>query len=307
MPIANPPTLSGDALTISRFLQSPAAIQRRLRTFRDLRFVSDLLLTQRFNSQGGAVLFEQSEPQVNDRAVEAIAPGSEYQYGNTLEGTAGLAAIAKWGQKVKLTDEEIARNLFPGQAVDRKLRKTVNSIISQVDTITMSAIYSAITATFDVTAGGGAAWTVSTAMILRDILRAKAQIVDLNEGYVPDTLALNDEAYAYVMSDEKIGNLRQRETTDNPVYTGEVETLAGLIIVKGPRVTNPLVLDSTQLGGMADEMDGAPGYAVSDLGVQVKSIRDDDTDSWNLQGRRKTVPVVQEPGSAIEIIATGLD
>jgi hypothetical protein len=34
-----------------------------------------------------------------------------------------------------------------------------------------------------------------------------------------------------------------------------------------------MVLDSNQLGGMADEVDGAPGYAVSDLAVQVKSIR----------------------------------
>jgi hypothetical protein len=49
---------------------------------------------------------------------------------------------------------------------------------------------------------------------------------------------------------------------------------------------------------MADEMDGAPGYAVSDLAVQVKSIRLDANDAWDLQGRRKTVPVVQETGAA---------
>jgi hypothetical protein len=306
MPLANPPTLSGDTLSISRFLQSPAAIQRRLRTFQDLRFISDQLLTQRFNSQGGAVLYEQSEPSVTDRTVEAVASGSEYPYANLPVGTAALAAIAKWGQKVKLTDDEIARNAFGGSAVDRALRKVVNSIISQVDAITMSAIYSAVTATFDVTSGGGAAWTAAAPTIVRDILRAKAAIVALNQGYNPDTLALNDTQYAYVMSDEKIAGLRSRETTDNPVYTGEIERLAGLIIVRSPSITNPMVLDSTQLGGMADEVDGAPGYSVSDLGVQVKSIRKDDLDAWDLQGRRKTVPVVQEPGSAIEITNTGL-
>jgi hypothetical protein len=306
MPLAPTPTLSGDLLSVSRFLNSPAAIQRRLRTFTDLRFIADQLLTQRFNSQGGAVLYEQLETQVNDRTPESVSPGSEYPFANTPEGTAGLAAIAKWGQKVKLTDEEIARNRFGGQAIDRKLRKTVNTIISQVDTITMSAIYSAVTATFDVTAGGGAAWTDASPTILRDILRAKAEIIGLNEGYNPDTLGLNDEAYAYLMADEKISTLRRREATDNPVYTGEVETIAGLTIVTGPRITNPLVLDSTQLGGMADEMDGAPGYAVSDLGVQIKPIRMDELDAWHLQGRRKTVPVVQEPGAAIELVNTGL-
>src|SRR5690348_16982377 len=96
---AAPTTLSGDLETISRFLQNPAAIQRRLRNFRDLRFVSDQLLTQRFRSQGGAVMYEMSEPFVTDRAVEAVAPGSSYPYANLPTGTAAIAAIQKWGQK----------------------------------------------------------------------------------------------------------------------------------------------------------------------------------------------------------------
>jgi hypothetical protein len=306
MPLANPPTLSGDILSINRLLQSPAALTRRLRTFLDLRFVSDQLLTQRFNSQGGAVLYEQSEPSVTDRTVEAVAPGSVYPRANTPAGTAALAAIAKWGQKVKLTDEEIARNTYAGAAVDRTLRKVINSIISQVDAITMSAIYSAVTATLDVTASSGVAWNLSAPLFLRDILRAKAAILALNLGYKPDTLALSDIQYAYLMSDEKVTNALKREESTNPVYTGEVERVAGLTIVVSPSITNPLVLDSTQLGGMADEMDGAPGYSVAELGVQTKAIRDDTTDSWDLQGRRKTVPVVQEPGSAIELVNTGL-
>lgn len=306
MPLANPPTLSGDTLSISRLLQSPSALQRRLRTFVDLRFVSDQLLTGRFNSQGGAVLYEQSETSVTDRTVEAVASGSEYPYANTPAGTAALAAIAKWGQKVKLTDDEIARNQFGGAAVDRSLRKVVNAIISQVDAVTMSAIYSAVTAVFDVTAGGGAAWTAASPTFLRDILRAKAAVFALNQGYVPNTLGLNDTQYAYLMSDERFTNALKREDSTNPVYTGKVEVVAGLVIVVSPSITNPLVADSTQLGGMADEMDGAPGYSVSDLGVQTKAIRQDDTDSWDLQGRRKTVPVVQEPGAAIEITNTGL-
>jgi hypothetical protein len=306
MPLANPPTLSGDTLSISRFLQSPQALQRRLRTFRELRFVSDQLLTQRFNSQGGAVLYELSESSVTDRTVEAVSSGSEYPYANTAAGTAALAAIAKWGQKVKLTDDEIARNQFGGSAVDRSLKKVVNSIISQVDSITMSAIYSAVTATFDVTSGGGVAWTNSAAVFLRDILRAKAAVYALNQGYNPDTLALNDTQYAYLMSDDTFTNALRREDTTNPVYTGKIDRVAGLTIIVSPSVTNPLVADATQLGGMADEMDGAPGYSVSDVGVQIKAIRSDGTDSWDLQGRRKTVPVVQEPGAAIEITNTGL-
>lgn len=297
---APPPSLTGDTLSISRFLQNPAQIQRRLRTFRELRFISDQLLTQRFRSQGGAVLYEQSESQLTNRDVEQVAPGSAYPYADTGTSTAAIAAIQKWGQKVLLTEEEILRNVYAGAAVDRKLRKVVNTIIKQVDGVTMSAISSAVTQT----SGVVQAWNGAAPQFLRDILLAKAVVVGQNQGYMPDTLAINDAQYAYMMSDEKVTNARQRETRDNPIYSGEVEVVAGLVIVVSPSITTPIVLDSTQLGGMADETDAMPGYAVSDLAVQVKSIANEDSDSWDLQGRRKTVPVVQEPGAAVEITGT---
>jgi hypothetical protein len=300
MPLAPPPTLSGDLLSISRFLQSPTALQRRLRNFRDLRFVSDQILTQRFRSTGGAVLYEQSEPFVSDRTVEAVSAGSEYPFANLPTGTAALAAIAKWGQKVRLTDEEIARNAYGGAAVDRALQKVINSIIKQVDAVTMAAIQSALADTG--TAGSWDNATVASRKPLEDILLAIQRIEDRNLGYSPDTLVVSTKGYTYLMLSDAIAQLRKRETTDNPVYTGMIETVAGLTVIKTPALTTTaLVLDSTQLGGMADETDGAPGYAVADLAVQVKSIRLDGNDAWDLQGRRKTVPIVQETGAGEEI------
>lgn len=307
MPLAPPATLSGDLLTISRFLQSPTALQRRLRTFRDLRFVSDQILTQRFRSTGGAVLYEMSESQLTDRTVEAVGAGSEYPFANLPTGTAALAAIAKWGQKVRVTDEEITRNVIAGDAIDRALGKVINGIIKQVDVITMSAAASAITAT--AVAGGGVptTWDAASPAVpkpLTDILLAKSAIVGLNLGYNPDTLVVSDKAYVYLMTNDAVAQLRQRETTANPVYSGLMESIAGLKIIVTPNLpvaTTAIVLDSTQLGGMADEMDGAPGYAVADLAVQTKAIRLDGNDAWDLQARRKTVPVVQEPGAAFRI------
>lgn len=298
---AGAPVLTGDSLAISRFLQSPAAINRRLRDYRDLRFVADQVLTQRFRSQGGAVLYEMSEPFVTDRTVEAVGAGSEYPYANLPTGTAAVAAIQKWGQKVLLTDEEIARNAYAGSAVDRSMRKVVNSIIRQVDTVAMSAIGAAITAT----AGAGVIWsTVATAKPLTDLLLAIAAIRGLNLGYEPDTLLISDTAYVYLMVNPDVIAMRKRETSENPIYTGEIETVAGLKVIVTPNLpvtTTAYVVDSTQLGGMADEMDGAPGYSVADLAVQIKSIRKEGQDAWDLQGRRKTVPVVQEPGAGYEI------
>jgi hypothetical protein len=293
------PVLTGDSLAISRFLNSPESIKRRLRDYKDLRFVSDQILTQRFRSSGGAVLYEQTEPFVTDRVVEAVSAGSEYPFANMPTGTAALAAVSKWGQKVRITDEEIERNVYGGQAVDRSMQKVVNSIISQVDSVTMSAVGTALADT--ATLGK---WDAGSPKILNDILNAKRIILARNLGYRPDTIVVSDLGYMSMMVDTVISNLWRRETTDNPVYSGEVEMVAGMHIIVTPNLpvpTSMYVLDSTALGGMADETDGAPGYSVSDLAVQVKSIRLDEVDAWDLQGRRKTVPVVQEPGAGQEI------
>lgn len=302
---AAPPSLSGDLLTIHRLLQSPAAIQRRLRTFTDLRFVSDQILTQRFRSSGGAVLYEVSEPIVNPRPVESVGPGSEYPKDVPPTGAAAVAAVQKWGQAVDLTDEEAKRNVRGGDAVDRSLRKVINSIIKQVDSITMSAIGSAITATGAATG----VWSNATAAtILRDMELAKAAILDTNQGYNPDTILMSSTKYAYMASDDKIANLRRRETTDNPVYSGRIDIIDDLVVVVAPATSLPSndvwILDSKQLGGMADEDEVDPGYTVSDMAIQVQSERLSRRDAWELWGRRLTVPVVQEPAAGYKITGT---
>jgi hypothetical protein len=294
------PTISGDTLSISRFLQNPTYILRILRTFRDLRFVSDQILTQRFRSSGGAVTYEQSEAVVSDRTVEAVSPGAEYPFANLPTGTAAVAAIVKWGQKTRLTDEEIARSVYGGQAISRSMQKVVNSIIRQVDAVAISAVQSAAADT--ATAGSWDNATAANRKPLEDVLLAVQRIEDRNQGFRPDTLVVSPKGYTYLMLNDGIAQLRQRETTTNPVYTGEIETVAGLTVIKTPSLTTTaLVLDSQALGGMADEMDGAPGYSVADLAVQIKAIRQDDLDAWDLQGRRKTVPIVRESGAAEEI------
>ncbi|MFB4275735.1 hypothetical protein ACBJ59_10620 [Nonomuraea sp. MTCD27] len=302
---AAPPSLSGDLLTISRLLQQPTAIRRRLRTFTDLRFVSDQILTQRFRSSGGAVMYEVSEPIVNARPVESVSPGSTYPKDVPGTGTAAVAAIQKWGQAVDLTDEELKRSVYMGDALDRALRKVINSIIKQVDSITMSAVGSAVTASGAATA----VWSnATTATILRDIELAKAAIVDLNQGYMPDTILLSSTKYAYMASDPNIANLRRRETTDNPVYTGKIDVIDDLTVVVAPVSALPSddvwVLDSQQLGGMADEAEADPGYTVGDMAVQVATERLGSRDTWELRGRRLTVPVVQEPGAGRKITGT---
>jgi hypothetical protein len=308
MPYAFPaaaPTLSGDLLTISRFLADPVRVQRRLRDYTDLRFVSDQLLKDRQRASGGAALYDMTEPFISDRTVEAVSAGSEYPYANLGTGTAGIAAIQKWGQKALLTDEEITRKSYPMTAVDRALTKVITTVIKQVDTVSMAAIGTAITAEV-ATAGSWDNATPANRKPLDDILLGIQFIEDLNLGYKADTLVVSPKGYTYLMLNDAIAQLRKRESSDNPVYTGMIETVANLTVIKTPNLpvaTRAWILDSSQLGGMADEAADAPGYAQFGgfAGVEVKSIRKEGQDAWDLQARRLTVPFVQETGAGYEI------
>ena len=190
MPVSYPPapaSLAGDLLTIHRLLQSPALIRRRLQTLSDMRFVADQILTQRFRTTGGAVLYEVSEPLFNEREIEAVAPGAEYPRDTPGTGEAATAAVSKWGQAVYLSDEAIKRNLYGGSEVDRALRKVVNTVIRKVDRVTIAAVASAVTQT----QGASAGWEGSSATMLRDIELAKAQVADLDMGYMTDTIMMS--------------------------------------------------------------------------------------------------------------------
>lgn len=235
-----------------------------------------------------------------------MPPGGEYPLDVPPTGAAALAAVQKWGQAIKMTDEEVARNRYAGDAVDRNLLKVVNSIIKQVDGVALSAIGSTVTAT----QAAAASWSGGSPKILQDVELAIAKVEDLNMGYVPDTILVSSTKYAYLASDPVIAALRRRETTDNPVYSGDIETIAGLVVLKAPLsslpggIDSPWIFDSKQIGGMADEEDNAPGYTVAEMAVQVQTKRMDENDGWKMWGRRKTVPVVQEPGAGIQITGT---
>lgn len=302
MPIHYPPaapTVTGDQLTISTFLRSPAMVARRLRTIAEQRFIADVLLSGRLTAAGGSILYETGETIYSDTEPESVAPGSEYPITTVGRGTPKLAKVEKWGQDSLITDEAISRQAM--DPVNRALTKQVNQVVKMVDSVALSAIESTVTQ--EIAATG--AWDADGAAILRDILLAAAEIRGLNEGFEPDTLVVDDVTFAYIASDDKLASLRAREDRSNPVYSGAFPNVGGVRILPSPNVpdaTAALLVDSAQLGGMADENLGGPGYVSADgVGVQAKTMRDDENDQWRVRARRVTVPVVLEPNAAIRI------
>ena len=306
-PPANP-TISGDLITISRFLNSPALVQRRLRTLAENRFIADVLLSGRYEVSGGSLLYEQSESIFTSKAPQAVNAGAEYPRASAAPGPAALASVTKWGQDVPITDEHVTR--YGRRAVDVSLLKISNYLVKQVDTIALAAIAAAVTQTQAVVA----AWTnTTTDNILLDIMLAVAQIEARDQGYEPDTLVTTDEGYARITADRNIIAGLTRESNNSPTIGGvDALTLIGSL---RPMATNNLpagvramVLDSTMLGGLAYERIQSPEYAGDPANsVESWTRRDPDAnDQWIVRGRRPVVPVVQEPNAACVITGTGL-
>lgn len=298
------PEISGDVETINRFLQNPALIARRLRTLLEQRYISDALLKGRFQVVGGAVSYETGEPIGTDENPKAVAPGSDYTLVNLSSGPASIAKTTKWGQDALVTDEAIKR--LKRNPVDRGFTKLANQSVKHVDTVSMSAITSAV---------AGASTTVGAALAVADaeqiliaFMKAKAEIIALNEGYMPDTVALDDVSHAIIMGKFIAAGYLPREAANGPIVTGDFPDLQGLTWLATPNgIANAgLIVDSEQLGGMADEDLGGPGYVkVAGVGVETKAIREDNEDRWRLRARRVTVPVILEPaaGRTVDLTA----
>lgn len=299
------PTISGDNITISRFLDSPTAVSRRLRTLAENRFITDVLLTGRYQVAGGSLLYEQSESIYTAKAPEAVNPGAEYPRSPATPGPAAVATVTKWGQDVPITDEHVGR--YGRRAVDVALTKIVNYIVRQVDSIALAAISAAVTQTAAATGGG--TWSGASADPLLDLMLAKASVAANDQGYEADVAVMSDANYARLIANAKVISGLSREDDNSVTVSGDQLTIAGLRILATnnlPVASTCFVLDSTMLGGIGYERIPSPEYTGDPAnGVETWSRRDPAAnDQWIVRGRRPVVPVVQEANAAFKI--TGL-
>lgn len=294
-------TLTGDVLSINRFLQSPAAVNRRMRTLADQQFVADKILTGKVEASGGAISYGVSESIYSDRDPGLVNAGSGYPRALTPDGAAQLAKTSKYGQDVPLTDEKIGRE--KGRGVNSILLKSANRTVRFVDTTTLAVIAAAVTQT----QAAAAAWSSASADPLLDVMLAGATIDDLGEGYEAKILVTTKVLAARLVSNPKvIAGVRREE---NPTITedGELTKIGGLQIIAVPAARMPagvsaIVLDPDQLGSMGYESIPSPEYVGPADGIQTWVRRNPQAnDEYLVRSRRVFVPFVQEPNAAIKI------
>lgn len=299
------PTLSTD-LTVAQvhyLLKNPGLLARRVRDLSLNAYIADYLLPARYVAEGGAILYPNGETLFTADDPEAVGIGGEYPLTTLDTGTLALAKTVKWGRDVEVFDESISRML--ADPLNRALTKLVNTNVRYIDSVALGVIASKITAT----RAAGAAWTGADAglQIISDVLLTKAQVDETEDGFSIDTVVLKPIQYAKVITALIADNVLPRES--NVIATGNFPNALGLTWTQSIHspVTDPLLLDRAQLGGMADENIQSPGYTGGGpAGIEVKSMRVDERDGYRVRARRVTVPVVIEPNAGIRITGTGI-
>ena len=296
------PAISGDVLTISRFLNSPTAVARRLRTLAENRFIADVLLSGRI--EGSSILYETDESIYTADAPEIVAPGASYPRSLAPTGTAAVANPVKWGQEVPITDEEVGR--FRGDAVERNLQKIVNYLVYTIDSTALAVISTGVTNSIAATAN----WNAVGANPILDLLRAKAIVRAQNKGYEPTVAAVDDFAFAYIVGNLNVLATMARESGSTVSMTGDLPVLAGLTIMPTPNLPTAgtvIVADTNTLGAMGYERIPSPEYQGDPAnGIETLTRRNPlGNDEWLVRGRRPVVPFLREPGAACKITGLG--
>lgn len=283
-------------------LANPTVIAKRLHDLTKMKFISDFLLQGRFDASGGGIFYESGEEAFANDDPESIAPLGEYPKVVLESGEVVSARVVKWGLDTIISDEKIKRQgLF---YVNKGLTRLGNTIVRHVDSVAMAVITSKVSSTF----ASASTWTTAGKMV-EAVMTIQAERAELGLGIDLSTMVLKPDAYAKVIGLLIDDKALPREAGATAVQGNIPVDALGLTWATTPHYTgaNPLLVDREQLGGMADEPLGGPGYVgAGQVGIEAKSIRNEDDDSYTLRGRRVTVPVVTEPLAGVGLTNTGL-
>lgn len=310
MPLSQPPapaTLTGTAgdqlRTISLYLSNPARVERDLRTLTDRQFVGDRILRGRVTAAGGMVEYGVGESIFADGNPEDIAPLAEFPLVGVSEGEIKLESVGKFGFRTRISIESVRRRL--NDPVVKARLKLANSIVQSFDQRTMAKVNAAKPQMLTL---AGSSWTTG-GTILRQLLTAQAMVDDQLQGYNASAVLLDNTKWAILASDKDLQAAMQRETVDNPVYSGEMVRIAGLEILSAPtgQAPDPIVFDPEQLGSIVRE---DLGQAADNNGVEASTeyhgpaSEKEMAEGWTIAAARRALPIIQEPKAAVVITGT---
>jgi hypothetical protein len=283
-------------------LSNPTVIAHRVIELADQKFIADFLLSGRFSAAGGGIFYETGEEIFAGENPEAVSPLGEYPTVVLESGEVVSARTVKWGLDTVISDEKISRQGV--SYVNRGIARLVNTVVRHVDSVAMAVIASRVTSTF----ASPETWTTAGKAV-EAIATIQAERAELGFGIDLETIVLRPAQYAKVIGMLIDDKALPRESGETAVAGNLPVNALGLTWATTPHFqgANPLLVDREQLGGMADEDLGGPGYVRTEaFGVEAKTIREEKPEGYTLRARRVTVPVVAEPLAGVALTSTGL-
>lgn len=274
------------ALTVSALLKAPTFLAKRI--VPDNRMFLSNLLFRRGTTSSGAVVYNAArvDDQYPGRGdAQIVEPGAEFPMIDFSDGADKVAVAEKLGAGYIVTDE--ARDRNNTDVIVKGNAKVRNAIIRQ-DAARALAAFNGTAPTVNAVA----AWSTAKAM-RTDVLKALAQIKATRLGYTPDAVLINPETESTLLLLDELTNLRPREdTAENPLYSPQLGGLLGL---------NWIVNEYVPAGQAIVLQTKVTGVDVEEKPFTLSVVREGTRERDVVIGSRRSVPVVDEPLSAVVI------
>lgn len=142
----DPPTLSGNRITVDLMLNNPTRITRMIRDLSLQRFIADRVFRSGGGVTGGALVYDVATANelYTTRDVEEITPGSEHPIVTDERQVPKVEPVRKYGGKVFITDE--ARDRNQTSYFVNQVTKLTNTIVRKINARAVEVLEAAVTA-----------------------------------------------------------------------------------------------------------------------------------------------------------------
>lgn len=280
------PSISGDQLTISTFLNYPPYVQRAITDLAGQRFLADMMYGNGPAAPGGAVQYDQATAVdlFLNRDVHPIRPLGEYPILSDQIPTPLIAPTAKWGGRVQISDEDIRRNRI--DVVRRALIKLRNTIVRKVDAVALATL----AASPHLSYAFSGVWSNSGTDIFAGLEAARLLVDVLDMGYEIDTLILNPTQGSNLLSRSDVRIAFGPTAQESIVRGASIGRILNMDVYYSNRLAagTGWALQRGVVGGISDEVP-----------LASKTYHQDDSDKTWVQASRVFVPYVTDPKAAV--------
>lgn len=204
-------TVSGTTITVDTYVNPPTkipAIVRNLVAENRGYFAEEIFATPGFTVQGGAVLFEITDPSdlflPADQSLAPRAPGAEAPRVGAVRGEPKIARPESWSGSIEVTDEARIRNNVI--AIKNQFTRVANTLANNIQTTAITALTTFVEANSR-TLESKTDWDSEPAkegllnsdpakLPFADFARVEEKFVEDKAGVLPDTLIIHPYDWA---------------------------------------------------------------------------------------------------------------